>query len=372
MAAPADRIIDSDFCGQYVDFSVLTSYLSPDWRGYLRLDEHGRSLPGTRVALPESVYWNREYDEWRPLVEEDGAGDADPLSAARRYFEKTNVAFAVFNPGTSGGLSATGNANYANAIGRAVNDWQIHEWIERDDRVLGSIAITLKDPAQAAAEIRRVGGHERMVQVIVGHPPRLLGDRALDPVWEAAVEHGLPINLEARGAITGMNPALVTMGAPQSRFEYEASWIYGAQAHLLSMIAGGAFDRFPELRLILNGFGVAWLPSVIWRLELEQRTTPGPHLSPLNGLPEDYVRQHVRITSSRLDLPDKGERMIELLSLFGGSELLMLGSGPRAGVSEMERLRTVLPSDWQAGVLYENAAQIFQPASRASTLPSRA
>src|SRR6202000_2375774 len=112
-----------------------------------------------------------------------------------------------------------------------------------------------------------------------------LGDRALDPVWEAAVEHGLPINLEARGAIPGMNPALVPMGAPRGRFEYAASWIYGAQAHLLSMIAGGAFDRFPELRLILNGFGVAWLPSVIWRLELEQRAAPGPLPSPVHGPP---------------------------------------------------------------------------------------
>jgi predicted TIM-barrel fold metal-dependent hydrolase len=364
MTGAPGRIIDADFRGQEVDLSVVAPYLSPDWRGYLRLSRDGQSLPGTRVKIPETVYWNRQYDRWRPLVgdpDPDQPAEVDHRACAQQYFREFGVASAVFNPGLAGGLSATGNSDYANAVARAVNDWLVAEWIERDDRILGTITTTLKDPIAAAAEIRRLGDHERMAQVIVAHPPRLLGDRALDPVWEAAQEYGLPVALEAAGAFAGVNPGLTTAGHPASRFEYEASWIHGAQPHLLNMISQGVFDRFPDLRLILNGFGAAWLPSLIWRLQAELRRCPDESLSPLTGLPEDYVRRHVRVTTGRLDLPDDGTRLIELLSLIDGADLLMLSSGPLGGIREMQALLDVLPIDWRRRVAHDNAAATFRP-----------
>lgn len=364
MTGARPPIIDCDFHGQLVDLSVVADHLPSEWKGYLRLDERGTGGSGTRVGVPESVYWNRDYDSWRPLVAASGLDGehATPLACAQRYLDELDVAFAVFNPGIAGGLSATGNAEYANAVGRAVNDWLVEEWLERDRRMLGSITITLRDPALAAEEIRRLGEHEQIAQVILAHPPRLLGDRVLTPVWEAASEYGLPVTLDARGAFTGMSPGLFTVGNPATRFEYEVSWIYGAQAHLLSLILGGTFDRFPDLRLILNGFGIAWLPSLTWRLEAEQRVCPGERLSPLSGAPEDYVRRHVRLTSSRLDLPDEPARLIELMALIGGAELMMLGSGPLGGVGELEFLIDALPAGWRTKVAWENAASAYRGA----------
>ena len=33
------------------------------------------------------------------------------------------------------------------------------------------------------------------------------------------------------------------------------------------MIGQGVFDRFPNVRLVLEGFGIAWLPSLLWSMD---------------------------------------------------------------------------------------------------------
>ena len=60
------------------------------------------------------------------------------------------------------------------------------------------------------------------------------------------------------------------------------------------------FDRFPGLRVILSGFGAAWLPSVLWRLDEFHRA------GRLNGSPRspsEIVAEHVRFTTRHLDAP---------------------------------------------------------------------
>jgi predicted TIM-barrel fold metal-dependent hydrolase len=54
---------------------------------------------------------------------------------------------------------------FATALASAYNDFMIENWLEKDDRFLGSIQIAPQDPLSAAQEIDRLGSHPRMIQV---------------------------------------------------------------------------------------------------------------------------------------------------------------------------------------------------------------
>jgi hypothetical protein len=59
------------------------------------------------------------------------------------------------------------NPYFAAEIVRAANDWTIDQWLPRDPRFYGSILVSNQIPELAAQEIRRLGNHPRMVQVLM-------------------------------------------------------------------------------------------------------------------------------------------------------------------------------------------------------------
>ena len=63
--------------------------------------------------------------------------------------------------------SLPGNFEYATALARAYNEWQITEWLDRDDRLRGSVHVAAQDPRSAADEIDRVAAHPQIVQVFL-------------------------------------------------------------------------------------------------------------------------------------------------------------------------------------------------------------
>ncbi len=68
------------------------------------------------------------------------------------------------------------NPEAAVAFARAVNDWQIAEWLDKEPRLRASIVVPSQLPELAAQEIARVGNHPGFVQVLLPvrseHPVR--------------------------------------------------------------------------------------------------------------------------------------------------------------------------------------------------------
>ena len=57
-----------------------------------------------------------------------------------------------------------------------------------------AILVAPTDPAQAVAEINRLGGRPDTVAVHIPlNTARPFGNRFHDPIWEACAEHGLPV-----------------------------------------------------------------------------------------------------------------------------------------------------------------------------------
>ena len=71
---------------------------------------------------------------------------------------------------------------------RAVNDWLIAEWLDKEPRLRASIVVPSQQPEMAPREIDRVGGHPGFVQVFLPvRSERPYGKRRYYPIFEAAV-----------------------------------------------------------------------------------------------------------------------------------------------------------------------------------------
>ena len=77
----------------------------------------------------------------------------------------------------------------------AYNDWQIANWVERDDRLYGSIHVNPWDPDGAVREIERLAEHPRIVQVMLYIGDQAYGHPRYHPIFAAAARHGLVVGI---------------------------------------------------------------------------------------------------------------------------------------------------------------------------------
>ena len=71
----------------------------------------------------------------------------------------------------------------------ACNDWQVENWVKKDDRLFGSVHVNAWDPEGAAREIERMAEHPRIVQVMLYIGDQPFGAPRYHPIFEAAVRH---------------------------------------------------------------------------------------------------------------------------------------------------------------------------------------
>jgi uncharacterized protein len=350
--SPTPKRFDVDLWPGVASLADLTPYFSREWREYLRLRPDGTMAPDAFTrSLPSSVFW-------RPgkALRESG-GSIDQL---RSYLDRQQVEQAIINPGVASAVAAVASPFYAAEIARAANEWTMDRWLEADARLRGSILVPVGDPELAVAEVRRLGHHPQMAQILFAYPPRLLGHRAFEPLFESAVEHGLPLALQAGGAFAANTRGIFGVGEPTSAFEHELGWSAAAQHHLTSMICEGVFERHPSLRLVLSGFGVAWLPSLVWRIEreFEERRLAVP--SRLSHPPRETIQRHVRLTTSALELPPEPHHLGTVLSLVDGMSVLLYASGPWRGEDEgSDRFVAGLSTGDRNAVVRGNALELF-------------
>ena len=191
---------------------------------------------------------------------------------------------------------------FAAALTRALNDWTQAEWLEQDDRLYSSICVPCEDAALAAAEVERLAGNPRFVQVLVNVRTREpLGNRKYWPLYEVAEAHGLPIAMHVGGhggnTITGA-------GWPSYYFEDHAGYPQAFQAQVISLVVEGVFERFPGLKVVLQEGGFAWLPWLMWRLDMAFELLRD-EVAHLERKPSETIREHFWFTTQPIEEPER-------------------------------------------------------------------
>lgn len=343
-------VIDCDVHANVPSLDALLPYLDPVWVEASR--ERGWHGPtGPKLSYPPGAPTTAR-DEWKH-ADEPTAGRIELLQ--QEILDPISAEYAVLN--CYYGIDSLRHPDWAPALARAVNDWLIAEWFEKDKRLVGSLVIPARDPQAAAAEIERVGGHPQFKQVMLPvRSERLYGQRIFHPIYEAAQRNDLVIGLQWGGTAEGAPSPTGYAGYYAEEYAVETQ-LYLSQ--LTSMIFEGVFQKFPALRVAVMEGGFTWVPTWGWSMNKKwkglRRDFPW-----LDELPLDVLRRHVRFSIAPSDLGSV-EQTRTIVEWLGSEDILMFASDyPHRHRNDVAKLLDAVPETMKAKIMAESARDWYR------------
>lgn len=263
-------------------------------------------------------------------------------------------------------LFAIPDAELQHACFGVYNEW-LADFCGHDPRRLYGVGlISLEDVGRAVVDVERIAAAGMRGAMIWGAPPedRPYSDRAYDPFWSAASEHGLPVSLHI---ITGRGRRAERLGASlrgRSAAARNPGIIYATVTHeiqesLATLVFGGVLERFPDLRIVSAENDVGWLPHFLYRMDhgFEKYGAMLPEKLPMP--PSAYVRRQVWATFQDDPVGPAtwqlfGERNYMWASDFPHSDSTFPDS--RAWI---ERSFGGVPDEVRRRIVYDNAVELY-------------
>lgn len=344
-------LVDTDIHCAY-DRRRMLDFLPEPWRTRYA---SGNQAPG------QLGYWNPNGVMRADAVTPEGDRiEASPEALSRYFLDTYNIDYGILNPASSLQLGLSPEPDFAAAVVSAINDVIVEDWLPADARYRASIVVSQADPVLAAREIRRLGGHPGVVQVLMGSGARMpYGQRFYHPIYEAAVEMGLPVAIHPGSEGAGVSGPPTAVGYPSSYLEWHTNLAGSYIAHVISLITEGVFVTFPDLKFVLVEGGVAWLPPILWRLDKNWKglrdTVPW-----LTRKPSEYVFDHMLLTTQPLEEPDDPTHFRAILEMFPADRMLMFSTDfPHWDGDTPDFAARSFPKELRPRVMGETAAELY-------------
>jgi predicted TIM-barrel fold metal-dependent hydrolase len=249
----------------------------------ISVDGHVKaSRAGFREYISERYL--ADYDDWVKAADEAGVPDAGNLnpeygidaqwdSKARwATLEGQGVVAEVLFPNgqpfQSNRFDDIGRAadREHEAEGRrAYNRWLADFCAESPGRRAGQAVVSFADVDAAIADIRWAKDHGLggiMMPALFQGGTNFF-DPSLDPIWAAIQDVGLPVSQHGGAGLPGYSApgfaAILTVSIENGFYSSRSLW---------QMIAGGVFDRFPDLRLALVETQLMFIVPAIAHLDM--------------------------------------------------------------------------------------------------------
>jgi hypothetical protein len=241
----------------------------------------------------------------------------------QQHLDAYDIEVGILQP--LGNAAYVRNPDYSAALCFAMNEWQLEAWSSKEPRLKASIVINPEYPDAAVAEIERCAPNPNFAQITI--PPRAanpLGNRGYWPIFEAAQHFDLPLGMH----VGGINGYPSTSGGwPSFYIEEHHSNALTAQSVVTSMVIEGAFEEFPQLRVIMIEGGFAWVPSLTWRLDkhFDRMHDEVPHLK---RKPSEYIKDHFWFSTQPMEEPPDRADLKELIKWVGWERLMFATDYP--------------------------------------------
>ena len=329
-------------------------YLPERWQEHLKTFGSNYRQPFA-VGMPYPRFGDGNRMDAK--LPDGGYGGSDLGFMQAQHLDANNIAYGILQP-LSPNAQSQRNLAYAAALSTAVNDWQRDAWCVPDPRLKASLVVPQEDAEASVREIEARAGDGNFVQVSLcprGIEP--LGRKRYWPIFDAAVEAGLPIGLHV-GGFGGMPPS------GSGWFSYYLEDHHGnaesMQALVTSLVLEGVFEAFPTLKIVLIEGGFVWLPALSWRLDKHWKTLKGevPHL---RRAPSEYIRDHFWFTTQPIDEPQKPQHMRETIDWIGWDKILFSTDYPHWDYDDPKTsLNKIRMSEAERRMIFRgNAAKLY-------------
>jgi len=244
------------------------------------------------------------------------------------------------------------------AVAREANDFLAEAVKNHPTRFAGLVALPIQAPEQAVEELtRRVRQQGFKGAVINGHTHgRYMDDKFFWPILECAEALNVPVYLHPTippkpvvdAYFGGFSPPVSAMFAAAGW-----GWHIETAVHLIRMILGGVFDRYPRLQIAIGHLGEG-IPFMLPRLHKNLPREVTKLDRPLGA----YLRENVHYTFGGFNFP---ATFLDLLLEVGVERILFSVDYPYGSMAEATEFLAhlpVSPAD-RARIAHGNAEQLF-------------
>ncbi len=259
-------------------------------------------------------------------------------------------------------LNAPGTEQLAAAdavpLAREANEFLAEAVKKHPTRFAGLAALPTAVPDKAAVELERtVREHGFRGALINGHVRgRYLDDQFFWPIFERAEALGVPIYMHPTRPPEAVAEALYGGFSPQVSYVLSTSgwgWHIETAVHVIRLILGGVFDRFPKLQIVTGHLGEG-LPFMLQRLD--RNLAPG--MTGLKRTLGDYLRQNVHYTFGGFNFP---ATFLDLLLEVGVERIMFSVDHPYGSMAAARAFLEQIPVSAadRARIAHGNAEKLF-------------
>jgi 5-carboxyvanillate decarboxylase len=278
---------------------------------------------------------------------EERIADMDATGIAKQLVFLTAPGVQVFDPAT------------ATSLARETNDQLLDGIKTRPDRYAALATVAPHDAANAVKEMQRAVSLGFRGIVINSHiQGEYLDEQKYWPILEAAQALDVPIYLHPQTPPASMIQPFLSRGLDGAIYGFAVE----TGLHLLRMVVGGVFDRFPRLKVAVGHLGEG-LPFWLFRIDYMHRSMVMseryPGARPLELKPSEYLKRNVWVTTSGMQW---APAILFCQQVLGVERVLYAMDYPYQFVPEEVKVTDELPvSEAVRSALYrENAERLFK------------
>ena len=321
----------------------------------LYVEVGGQLIPNTSIsdlmkekAGPKEVYSDPIENDW---------DSASQMRAMDR--EKMDV--AVLYPSRGLFVLATDSIDpdFAAAIATAYNDW-MHDFCSYSpDRMYGVAMVSPLDAKAAVQEARRAVTGLGLKGVFLRpnlYKGRNWHDPYYDPLWAEIENLDVPL-----GFHEGSHVPLAETG---DRFD-DAYWLFHTCCHSMemmlatvSMIGGGALERFPRLRVAFLEANCSWVPWLLWRLDDNYEFSGRIESPELKMEPSEYFKRQCYVST------EPEEEPAGMVEKYGLADTVVLSTDYPHPDSKYPHAREMflnlsLSTETKGKIMWDNCARLY-------------